>query len=377
MKKLLIIIPTYNEATNIEPLVLEIFERAKRVSGWVFEILVVDDNSPDGTGRVVRQMHKKSLHLITGPRAGYGKAYLRGFAWAIKKNKYNAILMMDADFSHNPAAIPSLLKAIDAGADYVVGSRYTAGGSVAEDWSLLRSYMSQSANWFARLLIGAKGVTDFTGGFKVFRYSAFRQIDLAHIRASGYVFQVNLLHEFSRRGFKIREVPITFRNRQVGVSKMRLRDIMEFVYLTYRLNPNSRVRRMVRFGFVGACGTLVNLATITFLIRVVRWPAILSDAIAIEVSIVANFLLNYFYTFRASIIAPSRGYKDSTRIVLLKLLRFNGVMLGGAGISFVTFIYCYRSLDLSFVIADLLGIIVAMVWNYWLNVRVVWKLVDA
>jgi len=378
MKKLLVIIPTYNEASNIGTLVSEIFLVSKKVPQWTFEVLVVDDNSPDGSADIVRKMQSRNrkLHLLTGPKTGYGKAYLRGFDWALSKKTYDAFLMMDADFSHDPKAIPSLLKAIDNGADYVIGSRYVNGGVIAEDWSLIRGHMSRGANWFAHLLVGTIGVTDFTGGFKAIRYSALKELNLSNIRASGYVFQVNLLHEFSHKGFKITEVPITFRNRQAGVSKMRWQDVIEFIYLTYRLNPESRVRRLVRFGFVGAGGTVVNLVVISTLIRIFHWAVLPADAIAIETSIVSNFLLNYFYTFRASITSPSKGYTDTVDVIILKLLKFNTVMFGGASISFIIFSLSYKLLGLTYLTADLIGIVAAMGLNYWLNVRVIWGLVD-
>lgn len=380
-EKVLVVVPTYNEAANIKELIKQLFELPKKHPALELDVLVVDDNSPDGTGQLVKllQAKNKKLHLISAPKAGLGKAYIRGFKRGFKLGDFEVFIMMDADFSHDPKAIPSLLAPIRQGADYVSGSRYITGGSISGNWPKMRSFNSRAANLFARLFIGDKHneTTDFTGGFKALRASALRQIDLDHMRASGYVFIVNLLHEFSKRGFKIKEVPIAFTNRQLGRSKLRLADILEFLYLTYRLNPESRVRRMIRFCLVGATGTIVNLLAIVFLVRAVHLHVLLADALAIEISIISNFFMNHFYTFKATYTAPKPQLQDSWSLILRKLGKFNLITLGGAAISFLFFLLTNQFLGWHYVLADLTAIIVAMSWNYWMSVNVVWKVVDA
>jgi len=293
----------------------------------------------------------------------------------LKLKAYFAVILMDADFSHNPQHIPLLLEALERGNDYVIGSRYVKGG-VTHNWPVSRSIKSRLANTFARIMLDMKhNVRDLTGGFKAIRVSSLKQINLDSLKASGFVFQVNLLHEFSKRGFKITEVPIEFKNRSRGRSKMRLRDILEFLYLTYRLNPHSRIRRLIRFCFVGASGTIVNLAVLIMLVQAFRVSPPVAFVAALEVSIVSNFFLNHFYTFRAAVTSPKSKRHDSAGILLSKLFRYNLVALGGAAISFIVF-YAFYKLRLNYVPADLLAIIAATAWNYYLSVKIVWKLVD-
>ncbi len=375
MKTVLVIVPTYNEAANIERLIKKIW-RVGAEAEHVFEVLVVDDNSPDGTGQIVKKIQTKDsrLHLLSGRRQGLGKAYVRGFKHGLKKGGYDAFVMMDADFSHDPAVIPNLLKALDAGADYVIGSRYVPGGGTADNWSRRRLLQSRLANSLARWLVGHHGgIKDQTSGFKALRSSALAKISLEQVSASGYVFQVNLLHAFAKAGYKLAEVPIIFADRTKGKSKLRLRDVVEFLYLTYRLNPDSTVRRLVRFGFVGAVGTLVNLGVLFLLVQGLGAQVLLAVAIAIEVSIVSNFFMNHLFTFRFH----RAGRLDSTATVATKLVRYNFITLGGAAISYLVFLACYKWLGWHYIISDLIAIIVATSWNYMMSVRVVWKVVDA
>ena len=376
----LVIIPTYNEVENVEPIITAIFATQKKLSRHKLEVLIVDDNSPDGTGKLVKKIQKrnKRVHLLEGQKAGIGKAYVRGFAYGLEKARYETFITMDADFSHNPEAIPALLKAMDGGKDYVIGSRYVHGGKIEANWPMRRRIVSRLANSAARLFIDpTKDIRDLTGGFKAMRTSALATIDLSHLRASGNVFIVSLLHEFSSRGFEIDEVPITFTDRRFGASKLRLRDMLEFAYVTYRINPKSRIRRFIRFALVGACGTVVNLAVLVGLVRYSRLSVLDANAIAIEVSIISNFFMNHLYTFRAAITSPKLQRRDRFGAMMLKLARYNVVALGGAAISFLTFAFLYRMLGFHYILADMLAIVVAMSWNYWMSVRVVWRVVDA
>jgi len=373
----LIILPTYNEAENIVRLIDELALVSKKISGNPLDILVVDDKSPDGTARLVRQQEKKyhgRVHLISGRREGLGRAYVRGFEFALTDGRFNSVVMMDADFSHDPWQVPLLLNALEQGSDYAIGSRYINGGKV-ESWPRARKLQSFIANTFARVMLDMKhDVRDLTGGFKAIRVSALEKVGLDSLKASGYVFQVNLLHEFSKHGFRITEVPIKFKDRTLGQSKMRLGDVLEFVYLTYRLNPNSRARRLIRFCLVGVSGTLVNLVVLIIGVQIGLSPLTAFIA-ALEGSIISNFSLNHIYTFRAALTSPRTRKRDSVRGLMAKLVKYNLVALGGAAISLVVFYGLYH-LGLYYVPADLLAIIAATGWNYFMSVRLVWKMVD-
>lgn len=224
--KTLIIIPTYNEAGNLCPLLKEIFVRAPES-----DILIVDDNSTDGTGELANQIHTENpqVNVIHRPgKLGLGTAYLAGFKYAIAHN-YDAAFEMDADFSHDPRYLPDFLKAIKH-ADLVIGSRYVPGGGTP-DWSPVRRLISSSGNILARFLLGIP-IHDCTAGFRCYRCEVLRSIDLDTIQSRGYGFQVELVYRVMKQGFKIVETPIIFVDRRVGKSKMSHKIVIEaFTYV--------------------------------------------------------------------------------------------------------------------------------------------------
>lgn len=224
--KTLIIIPTYNEAGNLRPLLKEIFVRVPES-----DILIVDDNSTDGTGELANQIHTENpqVNVIHRPgKLGLGTAYLAGFKYAIAHN-YDAAFEMDADFSHDPRYLPDFLKAIKH-ADLVIGSRYVPGGGTP-DWSPVRRLISSSGNILARFLLGIP-IHDCTAGFRCYRCEVLRSIDLDTIQSRGYGFQVELVYRVMKQGFKIVETPIIFVDRRVGKSKMSHKIVIEaFTYV--------------------------------------------------------------------------------------------------------------------------------------------------
>jgi dolichol-phosphate mannosyltransferase len=210
-----VVLPTYNEAANIEEMVEAVLAKLPE-SG---RVLVVDDNSPDGTGAIVERLAAGSdqVELLGRPRKdGLGPAYVAGF-WRALSAGAGLLLQMDSDFSHDPAYLPRLLEASER-ADVVIGSRYVDGGGV-EDWSRLRQAISRGGSAYARATLGV-GVRDLTGGFKCFRREVLEAIDLDTVGARGYAFQVELTYRAIRRGFRVVEVPIIFRDRRMGSSKM-------------------------------------------------------------------------------------------------------------------------------------------------------------
>ena len=221
-----LVLPTYNEAENIEPIVNAV--RAQLRPGD--RILVVDDNSPDGTGQIADRLagEVEGLEVLHRPgKAGLGRAYLAGFAHALGRGA-ELVLEMDSDFSHDPADLPRLIAAAEEGADLVLGSRYVDGGSVT-DWGLVRKAVSRGGSWYARRILGVP-IRDLTGGFKRFRRGVLETLDLEHVRADGYVFQIELTYCALKEGFKVVEIPIVFRDRRVGESKMDARIAIEAVW---------------------------------------------------------------------------------------------------------------------------------------------------
>lgn len=209
------IIPTYNEKENIEKMIRKVFSLQPN-----FEVLIIDDGSPDGTAQVVKSMQHKytDLHLLErSGKQGLGTAYIVGFQWALKKN-YDYIFEMDCDFSHNPDDLPRLLAACQKDADVAVGSRYCSGGKV-KNWPLGRILMSYFASVYVRVILWIN-IKDTTAGFKCYRKKVLETIELDQVRFMGYAFQIEMKYRALKKGFKVVEVPITFVDRIEGVSKM-------------------------------------------------------------------------------------------------------------------------------------------------------------
>ncbi len=223
-----LILPTYNEAENLEPLVRAALPRLE-ASGLPHTVLVVDDGSPDGTGQIADGLaaELEPVQVLHRQRKeGLGRAYLAGFALALEGGA-DLVLEMDSDFSHDPADLPRLIAAAGA-ADLVLGSRYVPGGGI-DDWGFVRRTLSYGGCVYARALLGIP-VRDLTGGFKCFRRRVLETIDLSDVHADGYGFQIELTYRAVRAGFSVTEVPIRFRERRVGTSKMDARIALEAVW---------------------------------------------------------------------------------------------------------------------------------------------------
>lgn len=238
-----LVLPTFNEAGNIEAIVAAAVAQLEVCAAEQgFRVLIVDDSSPDGTGELADQLavsyeHVEVLHREK--REGLGPAYLAGFHRALGAGA-GYVFQMDADFSHDPADLGRLLAAIAGGADLALGSRYVPGGGV-EHWGLLRRIVSRGGCAYARRVLGLR-VRDLTGGFKCFRREVLEAIDLDTVRSHGYGFQVELTQRALLRGFTVREVPITFRNRRHGRSKMSPRIALEAFVVLPQLRWRSRGR---------------------------------------------------------------------------------------------------------------------------------------
>jgi dolichol-phosphate mannosyltransferase len=238
-----LILPTFNEAENIEPVVVAAREVLGAASPDGFRILVVDDDSPDGTGRIADRLageHPEVEVLHRSVREGLGPAYIAGFQHALAGGA-GYVFEMDADFPHDPKDLARLLAAVREGdADLALGSRYVAGGAVL-DWGLLRRIVSRGGSLYAAVILGLT-VRDLTGGFKCFRAEVLEAIDLPSVRAHGYAFQVELTNRTIRRGFRVAEVPITFRDRLRGKSKMSTKIAVEAMFLVPRLRKFKGTR---------------------------------------------------------------------------------------------------------------------------------------
>ncbi len=242
-KDSLVVIPTYNETDNIEAIIEQVL-----LQGREFDVLIVDDNSPDGTSKKVKKIQKKKSYknkervflIEREKKMGLGSAYISGFEWALERN-YNFVFEMDADFSHDPLNLLSLRKTlIEQEADLVIGSRYKNGVNVI-NWPMSRLILSYFANVFAKKVTGVP-LFDLTSGFKCFRKSLLRNLDFEKIDAEGYGFQIEIHFYAYWKGFKIKEMPIVFTERRSGNSKMSKKIIWEAFWLVWKLG----IRRIIK-----------------------------------------------------------------------------------------------------------------------------------
>ena len=229
MKKL-VVIPTYNEAGNVEKLINGI--NAQAVTG--LDILVVDDNSPDGTAAAVQRLSaaEKNIYLLKrGGKIGFASAYIEGFRWALKNN-YDLIVQMDADLSHDPADLPKIIAAAEK-YDLVIGSRYAPEGGIS-GWPIFRKFLSAFGNWYARTILSVE-IRDFTGGYNAWRTEVLKKINFDSIKANGYGFLIELKYRAAKNNFSFKEIPIIFKERTEGKSKMSGAIIFEAAWQTVKL----------------------------------------------------------------------------------------------------------------------------------------------
>ena len=227
--RILVVVPTYNELTNLPHVVPAILSQDRRI-----EMLIVDDNSPDGTGALADRLAEiePRVHVLhREKKEGLGKAYIAGFGWALERG-YELIFEMDADFSHDPSRISSFLHSIKD-ADLVIGSRYKDGVNVI-NWPLSRLLLSVGANIYARWITGLP-LTDSTGGYKLFRRAVLEAIPLDRVRSNGYAFQIEMTFRAWKKGFRVEEIPIVFTDRMEGQSKMNKRIVREAIWMVWWL----------------------------------------------------------------------------------------------------------------------------------------------
>ncbi len=238
-ERALVIMPTYNEATNLPRIIPEVLDQDDRI-----EILVVDDNSPDGTGEMADELANgnERIHVLHREgKQGLGTAYLAGFRWALERD-YEFVFEMDADHSHDPKHLPEFLEAVKD-ADLVIGSRYLDGKVTVVNWPMPRLLLSYFANIYARVVTGNR-LCDATGGFKCFRRGVLAAIDLSDVGSNGYSFQIEMSFRARRKGFRIKEIPIVFVDRTDGESKMSGAIVREAIWMVWRLRIQALSGRL-------------------------------------------------------------------------------------------------------------------------------------
>lgn len=392
-KRAVVIIPTYIERENIQrllPVLMDVFQRVPK--HWEMHILVVDDSSPDKTGEAVKEFARthKNVHLLTNEvKNGLGAAYLSGMKEAFGPLKADVVFQFDADFSHDPQKIPEFLEKIDAGYDFVLGSRYIKGGSIPSNWGISRKFLSVFGNLFINLVMTTFVIRDWTAGFRAITKKVYDAVvgEMVGDRFSGYTFQVGFVHKALMKGFKITEIPIHFVDRIMGRSKLGAEYMKNTLMYILKVRAQEILAmRIFKFAVVGVVGFTINtiglflfsrLALIATLAQVMQKAtgftfineSALAAALGAECAIVSNFILNNIWTFK------DRKLQSPLQIVS-KFLQFNLASFGAVVIQFVV-VGIGTSITGQGLVSRLGWLVFAtafgMVLNYFIYSKVIWK----
>ena len=352
-----LIIPTYNERANIAPLVERIHQA---LSGHDYRLLFIDDDSQDGTAELARSLSPKYpvSVIVRKDKRGLASAVVDG----LKHATGETIAVMDADLQHPPEVIHGLLQAINDGADMAIASRYVTGGG-CQGWGLARRLISRTAIFIAHLLLPpTRHIKDPVSGFFMFRR---RAIDGADLKPTGYkiLLEMLVLGNFQQ----VTEVPYTFVTRSSGESKLTSRQQVEYLKHVYSLmSRTGEVLRIFKFISVGGSGILVNMGLLWLLKEQAGIPLVIASPISVESSIISNFTLNNFFTFR-----DRRSL--STKSTVFRLFKFNLVSLVGLGINLGVLLFLTNVIGIYYLISNLCGILAASLWNYTLSTGWTWR----
>jgi dolichol-phosphate mannosyltransferase len=390
MDKIVIVMPTYNEAENIGRMLDVLCKRElKEIKNHKVEILVVDSNSPDGTADIVREKMKiyKQVSLLSTNKGGLGADYVKGMHHAMNKMKADAIIEMDSDFQHDPKDAKRLIAAYDRGADYVIGSRYIPGGAIPKEWGLHRKLMSFLGSTFARLVLLHFKIHDLTSGLKLTRSEYLKKVDLDNLYSKYYAYKIQILHEVVKLGAKVVEVPIVFHERKEGTSKISRKDLIDSFLVVVRLRMRDS-KNLIKFGVVGLIGFAINFGALEFFsgqpisqslsshfasggfLGVLSHSAFWATAIATELAIVSNYLLNNFWTFKEERITNPIKF-------VTKFFQFNLTSLGAVIIQpyvVTTAVNLFGDTSLVRLIALFVAVVCIVVpYNYSMYNIFIWK----
>jgi len=368
-----IITATYNEKGNIEKLIKILEEEVSpKIKNHKLNILVADDNSPDGTGEVVKKLMEKwkNLHISQGPKIGLGAAYVRAMTYAVEKLNADLMFEIDADLQHDPHKIPQFIKKIEQGKDMVVGNRYSDGGSIPENWPLIRKIFSIVANLFVRIVFTDFAIHDWTGGYRAIKKEVFLKEKSELNNYAGYIFQISFLHKAVRDGFKIGEVPFNFTDRTLGNSKIAplnyITDVVSYVVI-------SRAKELLfgkfgKFLVVGGTGFVINYVVLIVLSDIYHWDHSWANLLGAAIAIFSNYNLNNFWTFKDGKITGLFSY-------LYKLIQF--YLTSAFGVIFiqtgVIFLGDKLINEKYYQLYFLVGTSLLLVWNFAIYNMVIWK----
>lgn len=371
MQRIVIVMPAFNERENIDWIIDELAGKEfPKIKGAEMHLLVVDANSPDGTGEVVREKMKKypNVHILQKDKGGLGADYVAGFKYAMKKLHADAVMEMDADGQHPPRFVKPMVEAYLSGADYVIGSRYIPGGSVPRQWAFFRKFISFAGNLFIRLVLLKPNLHDITTGFRLTRVkNVLDRIDLDNLmELKRFAYKVDLLYQCVKNSKKVVEVPLEFAPRIREKSKFDTKEMIATFKVAIILGIKDKAR-FIKFGTVGFAGYLVNASTL-WLFTKWNFPGPLAWAFSTELAVINNFIFNNIWTFKEEKITGLRR-------ILNKFFQFNLTSAGALVIqtavgSLSDFVFGpeYRQIALPFIIVFLV-----LPYNYFMYNAVIWK----
>ena len=370
MQRVVIVMPTFNEAENIGWMIDELLVKEFPKIKADMHLLVVDANSPDGTAKIVEEKMKKfaNLHLLKKEKEGLGADYVAGFKYAMNELKADAVMEMDADGQHPPDNVKRMVDAYLDGADYVIGSRYIPGGSVPKEWAFSRKAVSYLGNLFIRLVWLKFNIHDMTTGFRLTKVDGvLNKIDLDNLMAKErFAYKVDLLYQSIKNAKKVKEVPLEFKPRLKEKSKFNPKEMTTTFKVAIILGIKDK-QRFIKFGTVGFIGYLVNAISLKIMTSVGA-PGLFAWSLPVELAIISNFTLNNLWTFKQEKI---KGIKN----IIYKFLQFNLTSMGALIIQTVAgnigdliFGIGARQLMLPFIIVFLV-----LPYNYFMYNAVIWK----
>jgi dolichol-phosphate mannosyltransferase len=375
-----VVIPTYNEADNIGLLLDEFFNiEFPKIKNWNVKVLIVDGKSPDGTGQIVLEKSKKhkNIHLLVEEKKqGIGAAYITGFKKAMTELGADVVIEFDADFQHPPRYVGLLLKEIDEGYDYVLGSRKIKGGSETYQRNIIRSLLTSFGSIVAKCLLFFPTkmfwqVTDTTTGLKATRVKGFMNklnLDPNHLHSKKFGYKIQLLSETLHLGAKYKEIPLAFDDRYAGVSKFESTTMFEVLLacIKTRLHEDN-TRRFIKFAVVGLVGYIINALSLDFMHSITKIES-LSWAISTELAIISNFIFNNVWTFKLrSISNPENFFK--------RLLKFNSTSFGALLIQVIigtSGVYLFGE-DYRQIILVFTSFLIVPFYNWYMYNRFIWR----
>ena len=382
MKIAAVILPTYNEKENIKKIILYLEEKVfLKIKNYKMLIVVADDKSPDKTADEALELNKKwkNISISSGEKKGLGAAYIRGMDFAINKLNADVVLEMDADFQHDPLKIPDFLKKIDEGYDFIIGTRYSNGGSIPKTWGLERKFLSVVGNQFIRFVLGRLSIHDWTGGFRAIKKEVFIKEKNKIENLTGYYFQVGFLLIAVQDKFKVSEVPFAFGDRVAGFSKIpagsTIINTLSFV-ITQRIKEFSS---FFKFLVVGGIGFVINFIVLKFLVDGVKWDPFFANLVGAALAIFSNYNFNNIWTFKEQKIS-------GVGIYLWKMIQFyvtsafgvifiqsGTILLGDTFIGKDKIFHIFSLQMRYYLIYFVIGTGLLLIWNYFIYSKFIWK----